>query len=75
MPLWPRVVSFTRSLASLRREGPRSKADRNDNRSVEVRELADYVEELLPQITRKRGHGQLPFSSTDCRFFTLVRRP
>jgi hypothetical protein len=57
------------------REDPRSKVGRNDNRSVEVRKLVDYVEELPPQITRKRCHGQFLFSATEYRSFTLVRRP
>jgi uncharacterized caspase-like protein len=31
-------------------EGLRGKADRNGNGTVEVRELADYVEERLPEM-------------------------
>jgi len=53
-------------------EGLRGKADRNHNNSVEVRELADYVEEALPKITRKWGYEQFPFSSTEGSSFTLV---
>ena len=56
-------------------EGLRGKADRNNNGTVEVRELADYVEELLPQITRKWGYEQFPFSSTEGSSFTLVPKP
>lgn len=40
-----------------------------------MRELADYVEELLPEITRKRGHEQFPFSMTEGNSFTLVPKP
>jgi uncharacterized caspase-like protein len=53
-------------------EGLRGKADRNRNDSVEVRELADYVEEELPKFTRKWGYEQFPFSSTEGSSFTLV---
>ena len=56
-------------------EGLRGKADRNNNGTIEVRELADYVEELLPQITRKWGYEQFPFSSTEGSSFTLVPKP
>jgi uncharacterized caspase-like protein len=53
-------------------EGLRGKADRNGNDTVEVRELADYVEERLPEITRKWGYEQFPFSATEGHSFTLV---
>ena len=50
-------------------------ADRNGNGTIEVRELADYVEEELPRITRKRGFEQYPFSSTEGNSFTLLPKP
>ncbi len=53
-------------------EGLQGKADRNGNGTVEVRELADHIEERLPQITRKWGYEQFPFSSTEGQSFTLV---
>jgi WD40 repeat protein len=53
-------------------EGLRGQADRNRNGTVEVRELADYVEERLPEITRKWGYEQFPFSATEGNSFTLV---
>ena len=53
-------------------EGLSGKADRNGNGTVEVRELADYVEERLPEITRKWGYEQFPFSATEGNSFTLV---
>jgi uncharacterized caspase-like protein len=53
-------------------QGLRGAADRNRNGTVEVRELADYVEETLPTITRKWGYEQFPFSSTEGNSFTLV---
>jgi WD40 repeat protein len=56
-------------------EGLSGKADRNNNGSVEVRELADYVEERLPEITRKWGYEQFPFSSTEGASFSLVNKP
>ena len=56
-------------------EGLRGKADRNGNGTVEVRELADYVEERLPEITRKWGYEQFPFSATEGNSFTLVPKP
>src|SRR4029450_2759731 len=46
--------------------------DRNGNGTVEVRELADYVEERLPEITRKWGYEMFPFSMTEGNSFTLV---
>ena len=49
-------------------EGLRGKADRNGNGTVEVHELADYVEERLPEITRKWGYEQFPFSATEGHF-------
>jgi len=56
-------------------EGLSGKADRNGNGTVEVRELADYVEERLPEITRKWGYEQFPFSATEGNSFTLVPKP
>ena len=56
-------------------EGLSGKADRNGNGTVEVRELADYVEERLPEITRKWGYEQFPFSVTEGTSFTLVPKP
>jgi hypothetical protein len=56
-------------------EGLRGKADRNGNGTVEVRELADHVEERLAQITRKWGYEPFPFSSTEGQSFTLVPKP
>ena len=53
-------------------EGLSGKADRNGNGTVEVRELADYVEERLPEISRKWGYEQFPFSATEGSSFTLV---
>jgi len=50
-------------------------AERSGNGSVEVRELADYVEEELPRITRKWGFEQYPFSSTEGNSFTLLPKP
>jgi uncharacterized caspase-like protein len=37
-------------------QGLRGAADLYGNGMVEVRELADYVEEALPRITRKWGY-------------------
>jgi uncharacterized caspase-like protein len=56
-------------------EGLRGKADRNANGTVEVRELADFVEELLPTLTRKWGYEQFPFSATEGASFALVPKP
>ena len=56
-------------------EGLRGKADRNGNGTVEVRELADYVEERLPQITCKWGYEQFPFSATEGSSFTVLPKP
>jgi WD40 repeat protein len=56
-------------------EGLRGKADRNGNGTVEVHELADYVQERLPEITRKWGYEQFPFSAMEGHFFPLVPKP
>ncbi len=58
-------------------QGLRSEVDRNHNDGVEVCELADYVEEALPRITRKWGYEQFPFSSTEGSSGTLevIRSP
>jgi uncharacterized caspase-like protein len=56
-------------------QGLRGAADLYGNGMVEVRELADYVEEALPRITRKWGYEQFPFSSTEGQSFSLVRKP
>jgi WD40 repeat protein len=54
-------------------QGLRGAADRDNNRTVEVRELADFVEEALPKVTRKWGYEQFPFSFTEGQSFPLVR--
>ena len=56
-------------------EGLRGKADRNGNGTVEVHELADHVQERLPEITRKWGYEQFPFSAMEGHFFPLVPKP
>jgi WD40 repeat protein len=56
-------------------EGLRGKADRNGNGTVEVHELAEYVQERLPEITRKWGYEQFPFSAMEGHFFPLVPKP
>jgi hypothetical protein len=57
-------------------EGLRGKADRNDNGTVEVGELGDFVEELLPKITlEKWGYEQFPFRTTEGASFALVAKP
>jgi hypothetical protein len=56
-------------------EGLRGKADRDGNGTVEVHELAYHVQERLPEITRKWGYEQFPFSSMEGHFFPLVPKP
>jgi WD40 repeat protein len=52
------------------------KADRNRNSMVEVGELADFVEELVPDITRKRwGYEQIPFRDLQGATFPVARKP
>ena len=53
-------------------EGLRGKADYNGNGTVEVHELVYHVQERLPEITRKWGYEQFPFSATEGNSFTLV---
>lgn len=55
-------------------EGLGGKADRNASGTVEVRELADYVEELVPKITEKSGYEQVPFISTQGISFPLASK-
>jgi WD40 repeat protein len=55
-------------------EGLSGKADSNRNNKVEVRELADYVEDLVPKITAKSGYEQFPFSWTEGVSFALVSK-
>ena len=56
--------------------GPGGAADRDGNGTVEVRELADYIEAELPKITAQRiGQEQYPFSSTEGHTFPLLRKP
>jgi hypothetical protein len=43
---------------------------------VEVGELADFVEELVPDITRKRwGYEQIPFRDLQGATFPVARKP
>ena len=56
-------------------EGLRGQADRHGNSTIEVHELAYYVQERLPEITRKWGYEQFPFSSMEGHFFPLVPKP
>ena len=56
-------------------EGLRGKADRDGNGTVEVHELAYHVQERLPEITRKWGYEQFPFSAMEGHFFPLVPKP
>ena len=48
------------------------KADRNHNGTVEVGELADYVEDLVPEITRKKWHyEQTPYKELQGASFAI----
>jgi WD40 repeat protein len=52
------------------------KADRNNNGLIEVGELADFVEELVPSITqRKWGYEQFPVRYVEGASFSVGRRP
>ena len=52
------------------------KADRNNNGMIEVGELADFVEELVPSITQRRwGYEQFPVRYVEGASFSVGRRP
>ena len=52
------------------------RADRNNNGMIEVGELADFVEELVPSITqRKWGYEQFPVRRMEGASFPVGRRP
>jgi hypothetical protein len=52
------------------------KADRNDNNLIEVGELADFIEELVPAITRRKwGYEQFPMRNVTGASFAVGRRP
>jgi hypothetical protein len=54
-------------------EGLRGQADRDGNGTVEIDELAAYVHKRLPEIARKRGYKQSPFSTPAGHSFPLAR--
>jgi len=52
------------------------KADRNGNGLIEVGELADFIEELVPAITKRRwGYEQFPIKDLKGASFPVGRRP
>ena len=54
-------------------QGLRGEADRDRNGTVDVRELADYIETALPRLTaRNWGFEQFPFSATEGHSFPLL---
>jgi hypothetical protein len=52
------------------------KADRNGNGLIEVGELADFIEELVPAITKRRwGYEQFPIKDLKGASFPVGRKP
>jgi TIR domain/Caspase domain len=57
-------------------EGLRGAADDNKNGVIELKELADYVEKTVPEITkRKWNHERFPFSQIGNVSFSLLPKP
>jgi hypothetical protein len=57
-------------------EGLRGAADRNHNDTIEVGELADYLEEAIPQITqRKWKYEQFPYRELQGASFSILETP
>ncbi len=53
-----------------------TKADRNGDGIIDVSEIADFVEELVPTITKGRwGYEQFPMRELRGQNFPLVRKP
>lgn len=57
-------------------EGLRGAADHNNNGTIEVGELADYIEESIPSITkRKWNYEQFPFRDIQGASFSVMSKP
>jgi hypothetical protein len=57
-------------------EGLRGAVDRNHNGAIEVGELADYIEETIPQITqRKWKYEQFPYRELQGASFSILETP